>query len=108
MDTDDGEGYVFKLCIAYRCGSRSLPTIGSIASFLYKKWPFLLIQLRNWQIAEDTEWNILYTLLPSIGLPVDSGLYNTLLQVYLLNEHVFSPSAILEEMKENDVEPNQV
>ena len=39
---------------------------------------------------------------------METGIYNTLLQVYLLNEHTFSPSQFLEEMKDSDVTPNQV
>ena len=35
-------------------------------------------------------------------------MYNTLLQVYLQNEHTFSPSEFLEEMQKAGVPPNQV
>ncbi len=44
----------------------------------------------------------------TVGLAMETGLYNTLLQVYLLNEHKFVPSEIVEEMKESNVDPNQV
>ncbi|KAL5474680.1 hypothetical protein EMCRGX_G026663 [Ephydatia muelleri] len=37
----------------------------------------------------------------------DVGLYNTLLQTYLLNDHSFVPSDFLKEMKSNNVSPNQ-
>ena len=43
-----------------------------------------------------------------LGIQFDVSHYNVLLSVYLQNHHTFSPLEILEEMKKNNVEPNQV
>ena len=43
-----------------------------------------------------------------LGIPFDVSHYNVLLSVYLQNHHSFSPLEILEDMKSNGIEPNQV
>ena len=44
----------------------------------------------------------------SPSAPLSVGMYNTLLQVYLQNEHRFDPAHFLEEMEKAGVLPNQV
>ena len=42
------------------------------------------------------------------GLTSEVGLYNTLLQVYMQNDHKFPPSEFMEKMREDGIMPNQV
>lgn len=51
--------------------------------------------------------NEMWKTLKQKGMTNDVGLYNTLLQTYLLNDHSFVPSDFLKEMKSNNVSPNQ-
>ncbi len=44
----------------------------------------------------------------SSGLNLDLSIYNTLLRVYMCNDHFFLPSESLERMKEQNISPNMV
>ena len=39
---------------------------------------------------------------------VNVGMYNILLQVYISNDHTFSPSEFLEKMENENISPNDV
>lgn len=44
----------------------------------------------------------------STGVPMDISHYNTLLRVYLENNHKFSPTEFLAQLERSGVEPNRV
>ncbi|XP_050728830.1 leucine-rich PPR motif-containing protein, mitochondrial-like [Eriocheir sinensis] len=46
--------------------------------------------------------------LQDLGVPLDISHYNTLLRVYLENNHKFSPTEFLAQLERNGVEPNRV
>lgn len=43
-----------------------------------------------------------------LGVPLDISHYNTLLKVYLENDHQFSPTEFLEDLEKQGVVPNRV
>ncbi|KAG7155734.1 Leucine-rich PPR motif-containing protein-like 3 [Homarus americanus] len=64
--------------------------------------PEELPEVRN-KLVQDI-WETLHEL----RIPLDVSHYNTLLRVYLENEHKFSPTAFLADLEKNDIEPNRV
>ncbi|XP_050423237.1 leucine-rich PPR motif-containing protein, mitochondrial-like [Adelges cooleyi] len=58
----------------------------------------------NRTILAKKTWDTLV----KIGVPLDVSHYNTLLKVYLENDHQFSPTEFLEELKNKGITPNRV
>ncbi|KAK8734064.1 hypothetical protein OTU49_005996 [Cherax quadricarinatus] len=64
--------------------------------------PEELPEVRNKLVQEI--WDTLHEL----HIPLDISHYNTLLRVYLENEHKFSPTKFLADLEKNGIEPNRV
>ena len=63
-------------------------------------WPWAICQAHTPHVYPS------HTFLP--GLTSEVGLHNTLLQVYMQNNHKFPPSEFMEKMREDSIVPNQV
>lgn len=77
-------------------------------------WEAICTQAIPWNWEPSSWWEMdsvpltTYFFFIIAGIPLDISHYNTLLRVYLENEHKFSPTEFLADLEKSGIEPNRV